>query len=231
MGETWEERLSSTAIDTVIDPGGPVLILSAHPDDEVLAVGAWLTSQRDRCLRFVTATDGEASHPGSPSITPAELRDRRPRELVTALRLLGICEPDVYRLRLPDGGLQSVRDELVGLLGPFVAEASLVLAPFEADGHPDHDVLGETAVRLCGSTTPLWRFPIWTWAWTAPAEQPWLPSLRRLPRTSAGQRCKVRAITAFATQVRPLSRHPADVAVVESSLMTHARRAPEVVLV
>ena len=230
MADSWRTRLEALPDHPPIDPGGTVLVISAHPDDEVLSVGAWLSEQRRRDLVFVTVTDGEASHPGSPSITSEELRTRRPRELAAALGELGITDAPIHRLGLPDGDLATQRSELRRDLAPFVEAADLVLAPFEQDGHPDHDAVGLTALELCGNHTTLWRFPIWTWSWTSPGRQHWLSSARRLGTTSAGRQRKRLAIARFTTQVRPLSDHPADLAVVDEALLSHALLAPEVVL-
>lgn len=231
MPSSWRLRLESLPWTPPRDPGGRVLVLSAHPDDEVLAIGGWLAGQTHRDITFVTATDGEASHPGSPTVTGDDLRARRPGELVEALQLLGHETPDVRRLLLPDGGLTEAADALDEALVDLVAGADLVLAPFEADGHPDHDAVGASAVRLCGSDTVLWRFPVWTWVWTEPDGQPWLPQVQRLDCSSAARVRKRRAIAAFATQVEALSDDPADAPVVDGVLLSHALYAPEVVIV
>lgn len=230
MTSGWRSRLESLPWDPPDDPGGRVLVLSAHPDDEVLAVGGWLATQAERPMTFVTVTDGEASHPGSPSLTPADLRARRPGELLRALTVLGFAQPDVRRLSLPDGGIRAAFPQLLEALRPLVQEADLVLAPFEADGHPDHDAVGAAAVELCGDHTQLWRFPIWTWAWTQPGAQDWLPHVRRLACSSTARVRKRQAIAAFETQVEPLSEHPADAAVVAGTLLDHASFAPEAVV-
>lgn len=232
MFSYWRHRLESMPVTPPPDPGGRVVIVSAHPDDEVLAVGGWIASNADRDLVFVTATDGEASHPESPTISADELGRRRPGELVVALQALGVVDPHVVRLGLPDGEVAKHRDEVVEALRPLVAEADLVLAPFEADGHPDHDVLGEVAIELCGDATPLWRFPIWTWVWTTPEDgERWFPHARRLDCRSAARGRKRRAVREFRTQVQPLSDDPRDAAVVVGALLDHALLAPEVVLV
>lgn len=213
------------------DPGGRVLVLSAHPDDEVLAVGAWLACQIGRPVEFVTATDGEASHPESTAVSSEDLREQRPRELLDALGHLGFTAPVVHRLGLPDGGLTAARAELRTALEPVIRAADLVLAPFESDGHPDHDALGEVARELCAAGPVLWRFPIWTWVWTAPADEPWLPSARRLVVAPAARDLKRRALDAFLTQVRPVGLGAGDAAVVDDALLRHATEAPEVVVV
>lgn len=231
MPDLWRGWLEGTPLDAPVDPGGKVVVLSAHPDDEVLAVGGWLSTQVGREMVFVTASDGEASHPGSPTISPDELRDRRPRELVEALRRLGLDDPDVRRLGLPDGGLAGVQDELATAIADVVRDASLVLAPFARDGHPDHEAVGQVALQTCPPSATLWQLPIWTWAWTAPDHQDWMGSVRRLECTATGRHRKRRAMAAFVTQVRPLSRHPVDEAVVDGVLLSHASHAPEAVIV
>lgn len=231
MPSRWRHYLEGLHATPPHDPGGSILVLSAHPDDEVLAVGAWLVGQTGRDVTFVTATDGEASHPGSPSVTPEQLRARRPLELVRALAALGFHSPQIHRLGLPDGALADHGAALATALAPLVAAADLVLAPFEHDGHPDHDALGAAAVRLCDGHTPIWRFPVWTWAWTEPDAQPWLDRIRRLDCSSTARMRKRRAISAFTSQVRPLSDHPADLAVVEHALLEHASYAPEAIVI
>ena len=59
MTDLWRGRLESMPIEPPVDPGGRVVVISAHPDDEVLAVGGWLSEQTHREVVFVTATDGE----------------------------------------------------------------------------------------------------------------------------------------------------------------------------
>ncbi|MGA8988095.1 PIG-L deacetylase family protein [Aeromicrobium sp.] len=231
MSDSWSALLEGVPTAAPLDPGGKIVVLSAHPDDEVLAAGGWLSTQTDREVVFVTATDGEASHPGSPTITSDELRARRPLELLDALDRLGFDEPDVRRLSLPDGELDRRRVELRELLRPLIESASLVLAPFAHDGHPDHDALGQVAVEVCPATTTLWQLPIWTWSWTRPADQWWVASIRRLASTSAARERKRQAIDAFATQVRALSPHTADSAVLDERMLAHACDAPEAVIV
>jgi LmbE family N-acetylglucosaminyl deacetylase len=213
MVSSWRLRLESLSWTPPGDPGGRVLVLSAHPDDVVLAVGGWLAGQTKRDITFVTATAS------------------RTDELVSALRVLGFAHPDVRRLGLPDDGVADSGDALAEGLATYVEQADLVLAPFEADGHPAHDAVGAAAVRLCGDhTTTLWRFPLWTWTWTTPAAQPWLPDARRLDCSSAARVRKRRAVAALETPLDPSGDPPADAAVGDGLLLRHALYAPEVVL-
>ena len=71
-------------------PPGRVVVVVPHPDDEVLGVGgtlaAWAATGVDTVV--VAVTDGEASHPGSPTLTRAELAGRRTDERHRALGVL-----------------------------------------------------------------------------------------------------------------------------------------------
>jgi LmbE family N-acetylglucosaminyl deacetylase len=215
----------------VDDPGGPLVVLSAHPDDEVLGVGAWLAGQTGRATRFVVATDGEASHPGSPTTSPAALTGVRRRELRAALRALGHADPDVTHLGLRDAALPDDEPALRTALAGLLVGAALVLTPYEDDGHGDHDVLGAVTRDVAPTGTTVWRYPVWRWTSTEPASgRSWLDGAARLPERPEGRARKLRALEAFTSQLRPLSPHPADAAVLTPALLAHARTAPEVVL-
>ncbi len=226
---TWRSRIEQLP-PAPTAPDGRLVVLSAHPDDEVLAIGAWLATQCHRDTVFVTATDGEASHPDSRTTTRDQLRTRRPAELRAALVALGVSQPQIERLQLPDGHLADDPIGLVDAITPWVHDAALVLAPFEHDGHPDHEALGSAALVACGGRTPVWRFPIWTWTWTTPADQSWLTDAKRLPDTPLARTAKWAAVHAFTSQVGPLSDDPGDAAVLTPALLDHALHTVEVVL-
>jgi LmbE family N-acetylglucosaminyl deacetylase len=142
-----------------------VVVVAAHPDDEVLGAGGLMAILADRGvrLRLIVVTDGEASHPGQD-----DLAVRRIAEATAALKCIGDCE--VVRLGLPDSGVCD--DELASRLPDLVAGFDACLAPFENDVHRDHEATGRAALT-CG--VPVLRFPIWTWHWARPADPrlPW----------------------------------------------------------
>jgi len=57
-----------------------VVVVAAHPDDEVLGAGGTmaLLAAGDARLRLIAVTDGEASHPGRSSWSPIPARIKRP---------------------------------------------------------------------------------------------------------------------------------------------------------
>jgi LmbE family N-acetylglucosaminyl deacetylase len=149
-----------------------VVVIAAHPDDEVLGAGGLMALLADRGvrLRLVAVTDGEASHPHLPG---QEIATRRIAESVAALKHIGDVE--TVRLGLPDSGVR--QEELRCLLPGLVEGFDVCLAPWENDVHSDHEAAGRAA-SACG--LEVWQFPIWTWHWARPADPrlPWERTVR-----------------------------------------------------
>ena len=68
-------------------PPATVVVVAPHPDDEVLGVGGLLRllARAGTAIHIVAVTDGEASHPKSPTLTPRALAARRVAETEQAL--------------------------------------------------------------------------------------------------------------------------------------------------
>ncbi|MDQ1358128.1 MAG: hypothetical protein QOG44_2501 [Acidimicrobiaceae bacterium] len=210
------------------------VFVAPHPDDEVLASGGLLQrlSSTGTEVTVVSVTDGEASHPRSTTVTPMDLADRRAWELQQALDFLGLGSVEVVRLGLPDGGVAGQSDELVdclhGLLGPDV----LCVAPWQRDGHPDHDATGAAAATACAATgAPFLRSLIWTWHWAVPSDPrvPWFRA-RCLPLTRIELTRKRWATRAFGSQISPLSARPGDEAILPPEILARFDRPHEVFL-
>ncbi len=210
------------------------VFVAPHPDDEVLASGGLLQrlSSTGTVVTLVSVTDGEASHPRSQTVTPRALADRRARELRQALEFLGLRSVDIVRLALPDGGVDGHREELVaclrGLLGPDV----LCVAPWQRDGHPDHDATGAAAATACAATgAPFLKSLVWTWHWAVPSDPrvPWFRA-RCLPLTRIELTRKRWAIRAFRSQTLPLSSRPGDEAILPPEILVRFDRPHEVFL-
>jgi LmbE family N-acetylglucosaminyl deacetylase len=177
----------------VLDTTGwrSVVVVAAHPDDEILGAGGLLSLLADRGvrLRLVAVTDGEASHPAD-----EEIAARRIAESAAALRHIGDCE--TVRLGLPDSGVRE--EELLRRLPGLVAGFDACLAPWEHDVHSDHEAVGRAALA-CGVN--VWRFPIWTWHWARPGDPrlPWDGAVR-VPLPPEVQERKEAAIGCFTSQ-------------------------------
>jgi LmbE family N-acetylglucosaminyl deacetylase len=215
--------------------GQLVSVVSAHPDDDVLAIGGLVQRLRRRgCdLAFVCATDGEASHPDSPTMTPTRLALHRTDELGRALARLGCSGARHTALHLPDGRLGDASAELANRLEPSLQDAAVVLAPWRGDGHPDHEACGRAAVTVSDrwqAGPAVWEYPVWAWHWAEPGSPavPW--GRARAVRLGTEERLgKAEAINEFRSQVEPLSDDPADAPVLPHAVLAHFTRAVEVV--
>ena len=192
-----------------------VVIVAPHPDDEVLACGGLLQQLAARALPvlIVAVTDGEASHPGSTTWTPARLQAVRPHETRAALALLGLPDVPVVRLALPDGGVAPREAQLARALAGIVTPADLLLTTWRHDGHPDHEATARacaTAAGACGAR--LVEAPIWGWHWSRPGDAAMpLAQARRLMLDDTTLDRKRAALACFASQLvsDPASGHDA----------------------
>jgi LmbE family N-acetylglucosaminyl deacetylase len=204
-----------------------VVVLAAHPDDEVLGVGGLLRrlAQCGSEIAIVWATDGEASHPGSVALRGTALAALRRAESTAALRCLAVDPVAVHHLELPDSGLAGRVAEIADALRGIVRADDVVLAPWRGDGHPDHEAVGEAAAQVA---TSLLEYPIWMWHWAFPgdARVPWH---RAQLVAAVNLVAKAAAIDAFDTQVRPIGPAPADAAVLAPVVLERFRRPYELV--
>ncbi|MDA3804057.1 PIG-L family deacetylase [Clavibacter sp. CT19] len=224
-----------------LDDVPALLVVSAHADDESVGAGGLLAAAAARGVPVTLAivTDGAASHPGSPTVTPAELAAIRRDEARAALDAVA---PGARLVLLghPDGGVREARDAVRADLAALVAEAAAgtwVAAPWRGDGHRDHRVTGEVVAELVAAQAAerglrLVEYPVWMWHWATPddARVPWA-DLRALPLDPAARQAKRAAMDAHASQVRPLSDAPEDRAVLLPAFLRHAERDREVLIV
>jgi LmbE family N-acetylglucosaminyl deacetylase len=181
------------------------VVVSAHPDDDVLAIGDLLRALHagGTPLHAVVATDGERSAPETAFGSAEALGRHRRDELRGAYQHLGIA-PSLTWLAIPDGDVARYESDVVRHLRQIVTPETLVLAPWHCDGHPDHDAIGRAAVDVATSAgATLWEFPVWAWHWAEPEGDafPWW-RVRQWPRNDLER--KRDAIDCFSTQVRPV---------------------------
>jgi len=151
-----------------------LVVVAPHPDDETLAAGGLL--QRVHAgggiVRIIMVTDGDgyveaaAAYRHTPAPGPADYRAlgaRRRRELVRAVRALGLSPEGVVRLRAPDDSLAALWDapdrqfvsphtgrgplrgrELLAKLRRAIetARPTLIVYPDPRDTHADHAAAG-----------------------------------------------------------------------------------------
>jgi LmbE family N-acetylglucosaminyl deacetylase len=209
-----------------------LVVVSPHPDDEVLGVGGLIQVALSQQIpvEVVAVTDGEASHPRSNVATTLDLARVRTGESREALRRLGCDEPLVTRLHLPDGDVSAHRDQLNRALAGILSPDDLCVAPWGRDGHPDHNVCGESAFaasRAVGAR--ILEYLVWAWHWADPDgfDIPW-QQCRRLDLTRRERARKRWATAAFESQTRSLGPDLEDAAVLPAPLMRRFWRSYEV---
>ena len=139
----WAQRLASG-----VPIGEPVVVVTAHPDDESLFAGAALARMRD--LTLVLLTDGAPADMGdarrSCFATREDYADARADELRHALAVLA-PHARLVRYDVPDQAAVTHLSAIVGRLTHDLAGAALVLThPYEG-GHPDHDAAACAVAR------------------------------------------------------------------------------------
>ncbi len=138
---------------------GRIVVVLAHPDDEVLGCGILLSRHRDALVIHVT--DGaprrraDAARLGFAS--PDAYAAARRSELEAAMALAGIGPDQLLGLGIFD---QAASQDLVAItyrLVPLLRGASVVLTHAYEGGHPDHDATAfavHAAGRLLGDEAP-----------------------------------------------------------------------------
>ncbi len=208
-----------------------LVVVSAHPDDETLGAGGLIARAAASGWRIevVVATDGEASHPMSPTHSTDDLASRRRAELVTAIRSLAPTAR-VDALGLPDADLRAHADELRDHLSSLdTGPGTLMLAPWRGDGHGDHRVAGTIAAAVAAvSGAVMLEYPIWMWHWADPdaPDVPW-SRLSRLELSETERALKRTAMDAYPSQFSPLSAAAGDEAVLSPDFLTHFERSFE----
>jgi LmbE family N-acetylglucosaminyl deacetylase/2-polyprenyl-3-methyl-5-hydroxy-6-metoxy-1,4-benzoquinol methylase len=207
------------------------VVLAAHPDDETLGAGGFLSRLHaaGASIQVLLCTAGEASHPGSHTVTREELAAVRLEEFEGALSSLVPGIPWRF-LGLPDGKLSENRQAIGAALDEAMNHAAraagqtVILAPYRADGHPDHEVLGSLAADAAeAGGHGLLEFPIWYWLWASPRNSAW-QSWLRVPLTAGEQQAKAAAMRAHLSQVEPLSPHQGDEVLLPAHFLEHFSR-------
>jgi LmbE family N-acetylglucosaminyl deacetylase len=224
-------KLPTQSLDSVTS----AVVLAAHPDDEILGFGGSIAvlAERGARLRIVVATDGEASHPMSTTVSRDRLAELRRTEDANSLAVLGAAGVEVVRLGLPDGGLGLGYGTLAERIRDLVSGFELCVAPWTGDVHPDHEAVGRAALAACegsGDGT-VWQYPVWMWHWAAPgdARVPWDRAVRvEIPAWAWVENQE--AVACHRSQILPLSPAPEDAAVLSESDLEHFRRRGEVIL-
>jgi LmbE family N-acetylglucosaminyl deacetylase/glycosyltransferase involved in cell wall biosynthesis len=130
-----------------------ILVLAAHPDDEVLGPGGTLALNAGtaEAIRIWVATDGGRQEGAEPD---EDYGKKRREESRKAAETLGL-EPPVFG-SLPDRELAARSGDLASEIGGLIAEfrPDLIFCPSPVEIHPDHRALAEAMYEKLASSRP-----------------------------------------------------------------------------
>ena len=217
----WRSLLSPC--DTWMPRAGPLVVVSPHPDDEVLGAGGLMYewAARGHCVTVVSVTDGEAAYPRMPALAAT-----RRGELKAALRKLSSRPISVVRLGIPDGRVDCYRNTVRNFVLSLLSAPVTLVVPFEHDGHPDHEAVGDVCreVALAHAIASV-RYPIWAWHHGDPhsfANAHW----GKFPLRAEAQTAKARAVRCFRSQLCPRQVEP----IIPRHVLTYFERPYEAFL-
>lgn len=172
---------------------GPILIVAPHPDDETFAASGLML--RYPGTRVLAVSDGEAAYadPRLRSIRRHELRRSLAHARGTSAAFL----------RLPDGKIGLRQRHLERALQSAATHVRMIVAPYERDGHPDHDSVGAVCRRVARrNDLTLLRYFIWRWHLGSPDDFD-AGQFVKLPLSRHERHTKQRMIACYQSQLRP----------------------------
>lgn len=139
-------------------------VLAPHPDDEVFGVAGLIQQAIAQGLNVhvYIATDGEKCFGDLPQAKTELLRQARRQESREAACILGCSQPWFWDLG--DGQLRRHQSQLQRSIAKHQLAHSLWVAPWQRDGHPDHEAAGKAMAAL---HLPVLYYPIWALVETA----------------------------------------------------------------
>lgn len=151
-------------------PSGGILVIAPHPDDETLGCGAAMMTalSAGRTVAVALLTDGEMSHPSSPSHPAAVLAARRRGEFSDAINTLGGEHRDrlfAHRFTLPDTQVPTdgpVASDAVDALVALACQIDVgaIWTTSRLDPHCDHVAAATIADHIERRLRSLGRMPL-----------------------------------------------------------------------
>ena len=154
------------------DTSRPTLIFAPHQDDGVLGCGGLIAS---RCeagenVHIAYITDGSASHPGHPRVSPAQMAALRMEEARLATSVAGVPPGNLHFLNAPDSRLPhldpATRAQLVDRLRELIvrlnpAEVFITSAHDGSSEHTAANALVADAIRELPQPPRLLNYVVW----------------------------------------------------------------------
>ncbi|MBB5639980.1 bifunctional PIG-L family deacetylase/class I SAM-dependent methyltransferase [Cryobacterium roopkundense] len=225
----WRARLPALPIDDL----RRLVVVAAHPDDETLGAGGLIArvAALGLPISVLVLSNGDQSVPDSSPYSAERLAAIRRIDVMNAVAALA---PDatLRLLELPDGALSDhVRDASAAITAEVLPEqpGTWIVAPWRADGHPDHIAAGDAAADAAkAGNARLFEYPIWAWHWSSPTEDVWPDdALRALDLSHAERDAKARALGLHQGHGHELYEAPGDEPLVKPQFSAHFTRGFE----
>jgi LmbE family N-acetylglucosaminyl deacetylase len=195
FNELWVAQKNKSAFPSFVQclEGPQVLVLSPHPDDDVLGCGGSLIKHKKsgHTITSVYLTDGSL---GDPSFADkAALVLEREQESERAAQIVGISRCEF--LREKDQNLKST-DRIIRRVSDLLEniKPDLVYLPFFLDNHPDHIATNAIFYQVVRNSKARFKCCFYE-TWT-----PLIPNI--LVDISEEMDFKIRAIEEFKTQLK-----------------------------
>jgi LmbE family N-acetylglucosaminyl deacetylase len=199
------------------DPASPLLVFAPHPDDETLGCAGLIAGARrlKRPVSIAYLTDGSASHPGHPRVSPAQIAALRRAEALAATGLLGVAPERLHFLGARDGTLAHLDPAAKAALAAGLVQLLAALRPAEIflparrDGSSEHEAafpIIVAAAAQAGLRPRVLEYPVWAWWNPRRLGRPLFAS-RRVWRVADPENgaLKRRALAAYASQFEALA--------------------------
>lgn len=225
----WRAGLPALPIDDL----RRLIVVAAHPDDETLGAGGLIArvAALGLPISVIVLSNGDSSVSDSDPDAPERLAAIRRIDVMNAVAALA---PDatLRLLELPDGALSAHVHEASAAIAaelPPGEPGVWIVAPWRADGHPDHIAAGDAAADAARSgKARLFEYPIWAWHWSSPTENVWPDAALRALDLSRGEReAKARALGVHQSHGHELSEAPGDEPIVKPQFSAHFTRGFE----
>lgn len=209
----WLGAVPVQSFERLLNGAGRVIVVSPHPDDEVLGCGGLIYTARQAGIdvRVLAVTSGEACYPNHPRCTSSRLRQIRNDELRLAVAELGVQPTAIALLNFRDGCVTRDEPALVRAIATHLRPNDHLFCTASWDGHPDHEAVGRASRAAADLLqTQLSEFLIWAWHWTDPGcLVPPRSGAVRCGLGSEARQAKQRAMACFTSQrVGPGDRDP-----------------------
>jgi len=204
---SWRSSLPALPIDDL----RRLVLVAAHPDDETLGAGGLLArvAALGLPISILVLSSGETTSSDTRTPSPERLAAMRRIDVMDAVSVLA-PEATLRLLDLPDGSLAAhITDAVQAISAEMPADepGTWIVAPWRADGHPDHEAAGVAAAGAAKTGhARLFEYPIWAWHWSTPTGDVWPEvALRALDLTPAEREAKAKAVAMHHSQVHELA--------------------------